>query len=64
MDEQEVRKLPNETLVQFFENAVAKNAMPVPEQVSGPLRNLGPEQAQLFKEEILRRLNEGKKRGY
>ena len=64
MDEKEVRGLSNEALVQYFENAVRKNAMPVPEQVSGPLRNLGPEQARLFKEEILRRLNEGKKRVY
>jgi hypothetical protein len=64
MDEQEVRKLSNEALVQYYENAVTKNATPVPRQVSGPLRNLGPEQALLFKNEILRRLNEGKKRGY
>ena len=64
MDEKEVRSLPNETLVQYFENAVTKNALPVPEQVSGPLRDIGPKQAQLLKDEILRRLNEGKKRGY
>jgi hypothetical protein len=64
MDEQELRELSNETLVQFFENAVTKNAMPVPACVPEPLRSLGPKQVQLFKEEILQRLKEKKKRGY
>jgi len=64
MDEKEVRSLSNEALVQYFENAVTKNATPVPGQVSGSLKNLGPEQALLFKNEILRRLNEGKKKGF
>ena len=64
MDGKEVRNLSNEALVQYFENAVTKNALLVPEQVSEPLRDLGQKQAQLLKDEILRRLNEGKKRGY
>ena len=64
MDEQEVRGLSNETLVQYFVNAVTKNAMPVPPQVKGELRDIGQKQAELFKVEILRRLNGNKKRGY
>ncbi|OGY41306.1 MAG: hypothetical protein A2Y82_03795 [Candidatus Buchananbacteria bacterium RBG_13_36_9] len=64
MGEQKVCELSNEALVQYFENAVTKKVMPVPEQVPEALRDLGPKQAQSFKEEIIRRLNEGKKRGY
>ena len=59
-----MRSLSNEALVQYFENDVTKNATPVPAQVPESLRALGPKRAQLLKDEILRRLNEGKKRGY